>query len=414
VPTAEELAESDKRLLPKYISQTLPSFWNCYDRSLYSKVIDELKTQVKPEASPGVPLSRIALRNDKLFSYLGEQFNEMVLDRLELLMGTSLEDMKNMTRRECVERGFMDPVRVFVKNEPHKLSKIQTGKVRLIMSVSIIDKMIEMLLARHSCKRNIANWKTIPSKPGIGFSTDDNYHMCNQMQQILLDKEMCGSDIQGFDFTVEEWSIMDYAEMTIKLTTNYGSVDATATWAHVLRAKSLLQCKPIFQFSDGTLVSPNYLGIVCSGGYRTSDGNSIIRVRLADLLGAHEAMAAGDDCLEQKIANAKEKYLEYGYRLKAYDNINDSGGPDGQGRTFEFCSHLYSLDTYEAQPMNIEKMVMNLLHQTPKSFLEYKMFMVGFLDEVKNHPDCVTILQDLIDVGFYEVEGPHYIIPSDA
>jgi len=182
VPTTQEIAESDARLLPKYVPQTLPSFWNCYDRSLYSKVIDELKTQIKPEASPGVPLSRISLRNDKLFSYLGERFNEMVLDRLELLMGTSLENMEKMTRRECVARGFMDPVRVFVKNEPHKLSKIQTGRVRLIMSVSIIDKMIEMLLARHSCKKNIANWKTIPSKPGIGFSSDDR----NVISQTFL------------------------------------------------------------------------------------------------------------------------------------------------------------------------------------------------------------------------------------
>lgn len=337
----------------------------------------------------------------------------MVLDRLELLMNTPLEVMNLMTRRECIEQNFMDPVRVFVKNEPHKLSKIESGKVRLIMSVSIIDKMIEMLLARFSCKRNIASWKTIPSKPGIGFDSDDNYHMCEDMSKLVETHRMCGSDIQGFDFTVFEWQIMDCAEMTIKLVKSQGLIDSTAIWAHTLKAKAIMQCKPIFQFSDGTMVAPLYKGIVCSGGYRTSDGNSIMRVRLADLLGAHHAMAAGDDCLEDEIQDAKRKYLEYGYVLKAYDSINDSGDEHGNGRTFEFCSHEYSLDTFEARPLNVEKMVMNLLHQAPKSFLEYKMFMVGFMDEIKYHPRGVVVLQDLIDVGFYEVEGPHYLVPSD-
>lgn len=413
MPTTSELRESDKRLLPKYIQHILPSFWNCYDRSLYSKQIDELKTQVKADASPGVPLCRVALRNDQLFSYLGERFNDMVLNRLELLISTGLDNIGAMTRRECIERGFMDPVRVFVKNEPHKLEKITSGKIRLIMSVSIVDKMIEMLLSRFSCKANIANWKNIPSKPGIGFDSDDNYHMVADMHRILATTRMCGSDVKGFDFSVRDWQLKDCAEMSIKLTKSRGEVDATATWAHVMRAKALLQCKPVFQFSDGELVAPTYEGIVCSGCYRTSDGNSIMRVRLADLLGAHEAMAAGDDCLEQEIDDAFGKYLEYGYRLKAYDSINDSGSPANPERTFEFCSHEYSLDTYTAKPINVEKMVMNLLHQSPKSFLEYKMYMVGFLDEVKTHPHCVTILQDLIDVGFYEVEGPHYSVTND-
>lgn len=408
------MQESDKRLLPKYIQHFLPSFWNCYDRSLFSKVIDEMKTQVKADASPGVPLCRVALRNDALFAYLGERFNEMVLNRLELLINTTLEDIRSLTRRECIERGFMDPVRIFVKNEPHKLDKIVSGKIRLIMSVSIVDKMIEMLLSRFSCKTNIANWKTIPSKPGIGFDSDDNYHMCKTMQDILTTTRMCGSDVKGFDFSVRSWQLVDAAEMSIKLTKTRGSVEGLKNlWAHVMRAKALLQCKCVFQFSDGELVAPTYEGIVCSGCYRTSDGNSIMRVRLADLLGAHEAIAAGDDCLEQEIDDAFGKYLEYGYRLKAYDSINSSGNPDGSSRSFEFCSHKYFLDTFEAMPINIEKMVMNLLHQNPTSFLEYKMFMVGFLDEVKHHPNAVTILQDLIDVGFNEVEGPHYLVSND-
>jgi len=379
-----------------------------------SKVIDDFKKLVKGEASPGVPLSRYQSRNDHLFAQMGDLFNDAVLNRLELLMKANLDDLKKMSRREIIEKGYADPVRVFVKNEPHKKSKLESGKVRLIMSVSIIDKMIEMLLARHMCKKEIANWKKIPSKPGIGFDSDDNLNMFWAVKHQTDECDMAGSDIKGWDWSVDEWQILDDVEMNIKLTDDYSSRDSNGNslWAHLMRAKAILECRSVFQFSDGTLVALNFLGVMLSGKFKTSFSNSKMRARVADLIGAHVSFTAGDDCLEKLVKDAIAKYLEYGIRVKEYTPLVCNSEGFGGDLEFEFCSHKY--DIHGAYPVNIEKMVMNLLHQTPSNFKEFKQLMIGFQDEIKGHPRANQILQDIEDVGFYVVEGPHYIVPNDA
>lgn len=381
-----------------------------------SKVIDDYKKLVKPDASPGVPLSRFQSRNDNLFAQMGDLFNDAVLNRLELLMKVSLDDLTKLSRRDIIEKGFADPVRVFVKNEPHKKSKIETGKVRLIMSVSIIDKMIEMLLARHMCKKEIANWKRIPSKPGIGFDSDDNLSMYWTVKHQSDECDMASSDIKGWDWSVDEWQILDDAEMNIKLTDDDSARDSNgcSLWSHLMRAKAILESRSVFQFSDGTLVALKFNGVMLSGKYKTSFSNSKMRARLADLLGAHVSSTAGDDCLEQFVDNAIDKYLEYGIRVKEYIPLISRREDKSWdiGFEFEFCSHRYNI--HGSYPVNVEKMVMNLLHQDPKDFKQFKQLMIGFQDEIKGHPNVNNIIRDIEDVGFYVVEGPHYIVPNDA
>lgn len=348
-----------------------------------------MKAHVKPDASPGVPCAKTALQNDTLLATLGERFNDEVLDRIEKILAIDLSSLALMERKERLDRGLMDPVRVFVKNEPHKLKKLEEGRVRLISSVSITDKMIEMLLSRHLCKLELANWKLIPSKPGIGFSPLDNEHVWREVTECGY--QMSYADVSGWDMSVKGWMILDEAEAIIKLCNEPSQV-----FKHLIRAKAILESESIYQFSDGELVAPLFKGIVNSGKLRTSRGNSFMRVRIADLVGSRCTKAAGDDTVENTVERPFEKYRRFGIELKEYVPVTDS---------FEFCSHVYT--RHGAHAVNYEKMVMNLLHQDPKSFLEYRMLMIGFEDELRTRPDFVNILRDIESVGFYEVEGPH-------
>lgn len=391
LPTVAEILESDERLLPLYIRHDLPKFLLSYDRVEWSRAIDEMKLFVKPEASPGVPHAKVANRNDRFLEIMGERFNDIVLDRIERILSRSLEELQGMTRKERLDADLMDPVRVFVKNEPHKIEKIKEGRVRLIMSVSLTDKMIEMLLSRHLCKLEIQNWKTIPSKPGIGFSEEDN-------DSVYQDVVGCGlpmsfADVSGWDWGVKMWMISDEAESVIKLSNQHSSV-----FNKLIRAKAILEGASIYQFSDGMLVEPDYPGIVNSGKLRTSRGNSWMRVRLADLIGSRKTIAAGDDSVENTVEDAPAKYLEYGIRCKDYQPVENY---------FEFCSRNY----YDggSYPVNKAKMVMNLVHNKPENFIQYKALMIGFEDEMKHHPEYNEVLKELEQVGWYEVEGPHYI-----
>lgn len=395
MPTDEELRLSDERILPQYLKHQLPKYLEEYDREGWSKAIDEMKEYVKPEASPGAPCARVANRNDQFLSAMGERFNDEVLDRVEKLLCTPLKVLETMGRKERLDRGLMDPVRVFVKNEPHKIEKIKEGRVRLIMSVSLTDKMIEMLLSRHICKLEIANWRHLPSKPGIGFSEADNKSVYDEIMNSGL--PMSYADVSGWDMNVKEWMIRDEAEGLIKLCD--GQSDA---WQHLMRAKAIIECESIYQFSNGEMVMPTFKGIVNSGKLRTSRGNSFMRVRMADLVGSRKTIAAGDDTVENTVEDAAAKYRKYGIVVKDYVDVTDM---------FEFCSHEYHKDLTFA--VNAEKMVMNLLHQEPKNSLEFRLTMLGFSDELSSRPDYKQILEEIESVGYYEVEGPHYEV-SDA
>lgn len=369
----------------------LPDYLIAYDRNKWNSVIDEMKAYIKAEASPGVPHAIISNRNDELMDKMGERLNEIILNRIERLLSMSILQVKSMTRMERIDSNLVDPVRVFVKNEPHKVEKLLEGRPRLIMSVSLTDKIIEMLISRFVCKEDINNWRSIPSKPGIGFDRDDSLNVYNDIANCGL--PMASSDVSGWDWGVKQWQIIDEAESIIKLTPKH-----SADWNHLLRVKAVLESESVYQFSDGTMVQPLYKGVVNSGKLRTSRGNSWMRVRLADLVGSRKTIAAGDDCVESIVPNATEKYRDYGIRLKGYDTVNDS---------FEFCSHIYSSDG--AYPVNKEKMVMNLLHQKPRDFLEWRATMLAFDNEMASHPEYCDVLKQIESVGYHEVEGPHYI-----
>lgn len=350
-----------------------------------------IKDQLKAEASPGVPHKLVANRNDQLLTAMGDRFNDVVLNRIEKLLNISNEELVGMDRRERIDKNLVDPVRVFVKNEPHKMEKIIDGRVRLIMSVSLTDKVIEMLISKHLCKIEIQNWKTIPSKPGIGFSDEDNKAVYDDVMNS--EYEMYSSDVSGWDWGVKEWQILDEAESLIKLANN-----PSEDWMKLLRHKAHLECESVYQFSDGLMVAPTFKGVVNSGKLRTSRGNSWMRVRIADIIGSRNSKAAGDDCVESYVHDAARKYLLYGIRLKGYDRIDDS---------FEFCSRVYTKQGSYA--VNKEKMMMNLLHQNPKDFQEYNCTMVGFIDELESRADFNEVLALVQSAGYYEVEGPHYI-----
>jgi hypothetical protein len=186
--------------------------------------------------------------------------------------------------------------------------------------------------------------------------------------------------------------ILDEAEGVIKLCRN-----SNPLWELLLRNTAILESASVYQFSDGTLVAPTYEGIVNSGKQKTSRGNSFMRVRVADLVGSRKTIAAGDDCVESYVDNAHIKYAELGLVCKQYDIVDDS---------FEFCSRFYG--PQGSFPLNSEKMVMNLLHTKPKTSLEFGMYMLGFEDQLRSHPDFIKIRELVTLSGYDEVEGPHY------
>lgn len=380
-PSYEEICVIGKHVNSQYKRHILPNYLGSFDRLEWDRAIDNMKQYIKPDASPGVPFNQMGLRNDQVLKGMGKDFNDLVLDRIETRLRYGMEGIEKMTRKERIEKGICDPVRVFVKDEPHKSAKVKEGRVRLIMSVSLADKMIEMLLSRHLHKLEVANWREIPSKPGIGFTRDDNWSVYDE---VINHGNMAYADVSGWDWSVKPWMMKVSAKAKIDLCDN-----PSATWIRLIECDPVIESESIYQFSDGTLVAPNFKGIVNSGKYKTSRDNSYMRVFLAELVGARKVIAAGDDTVESFVEHAVERYRKYGFVIKDYQRVEDG---------FEFCSRWYQHEG--SYPLNAAKMLMNLLHFKCESAFERDMLLMQFVDNLQDHPDFPALQQYLCDVGF--------------
>jgi len=385
-PSKEEIDLANSILLKQYKQHSLCKALIDFDEVKLKELIGEMMSCVKRDSSPGTPYASVSSSNGELFDKFGCLIAEVCYDRLIKRLETPLEVLSSMTQMELVDSGLMDPVRIFVKNEPTKMKKIKEGRVRLIHSVSVVDKIIEMVLIRHLTKLEIANWFRIPSKPGIGFTHEDNECV---YEDIMNSLPMSASDVEGWDWNVDQWQLSDDAEMVILLCEN-----ASEEWKHSIRACAILEGKSVYQFSDGLLVVNEFLGLVNSGKYKTSSGNSRMRTKLATLVGARKTIAAGDDAVETTVVDAIRKYAEYGFKIKAYDTVEDS---------FEFCSRIYGKDG--SWPLNAGKMMMNLLHNVPKNDFEFRMFLMGFENDLGEHPDFEAIMEIIRSVGYLELAG---------
>lgn len=387
VPSQDELKECND-VLKNYVRHALSQ--DLIQGNL-EVIVKEMMLYVKRDSSPGTPYSMSCKSNGELFDQYGELIVSLVIERMHKRQQVNLEELKSKTQQQLVDEGFCDPVRVFVKSEPHKIAKLKEGRVRLIHSVSIVDKLIEMVLIRHLTKLEIANWLNIPSKPGIGFTSYDNKNLFERVTNFGV--PMRSSDVEGWDWNVDQWQLEDDAEMVIELCDN-----PTEWWRHQIRAGAIIEGRSVYQFSDGDLVINDYFGMVNSGKYKTSSGNSRMRVKLARLVGAKFCDAAGDDAVEQEVDDAISKYARFGFKIKAYDKIENS---------FEFCSRIYRAD--KSYPLNLEKIVMNLVHNIPTTTMEYAMYLMGFENDLGEHPEYAATMSMLKEVGYLGLVGAQVI-----
>lgn len=249
--------------------------------------------EVNMDGSPGVPLVALGTTNSRVLEFHRRLVLDLVCERLVLLRSTPLEDVDRLPAEELVRRGFCDPIRLFVKNEPHADSKARVGRWRLIMSVSLLDQLVERVLCSEMNKAEIANFDSLPVKPGMGFSDEQ----VNAIGDHLGDMEVpTSSDVSGWDWSVtgEElrWDALRRAISS--------GADSKSEYTRMLLNRSVCLGRSVISFSDGTMVAQRFDGLQKSGSYNTSSGNSWIRCASAWLSGAKDVMAMGDDCVDDR------------------------------------------------------------------------------------------------------------------
>lgn len=334
------------------------------------------------KSSPGYPYMRLGRTNGELLAVHSGLVSQLATARLTAMATTPLELLRSYTAAELVEFGFCDPVRVFVKNELHSESKVLEGRFRLIMSVSIVDQIVERVLNGRQNNLEIESWQTIFSKPGMGLDDDGLKSLEDQIARMA---NPLSSDISGFDWSVsQEWLDLDARCRAI----------LTGDRLEMHLKRSCCLGYSLFVLSDGTLLAQEgWRGVQKSGSYNTSSTNSRIRAMLALLVGSWrgyqaDVIAMGDDAVEDSPDDdLATSYLQLGFRLKE------------QSRDIEFCAYGYDLHG-GYRPVRWHKMLASMLWTKPRDELHKQELLVALAHELRHSPHRDRAMQAVAAVGW--------------
>lgn len=286
-------------------------------------------------SSPGYPYMTQYADNASFFGYKEGVFDEgrkwsiyrMVVERLRA--------------RDC------DPIRLFIKPEPHKESKRQKKSWRLISSVSVVDQIIDHLLFGEFNKKIQDNH--VYQVPQIGWAPVKQGWMHMPTQGVAMDKS-------GWDWTVLPW----LSELVLQLRVAL-CVNVTEEWKSLAAWRyECLFGAPLFVTSGGHLLKQRQPGVMKSGCVNTIVDNSIMQDILNKVVecrtGLHSSwmMTMGDDTLQSHPGDI----AAYVSELRKYCNVKDVV------YGVEFAGFRFMLDRVE--PLYTAKHCFTLLHVDPR------------------------------------------------
>lgn len=325
------------------------------------------------DSSPGLPWVQFAKTNEALQASHSGAVIDSVIDRIILL---STFDFRGVHPLDAILRDAADPTRFFVKNDPHPLAKIDSGRLRLINSVSIVDQMVSKFCFKYQNQREIDSWNTIPSKAGFGVTAEFD----NSLVAAMPSGKLTTTDVSGWDFSVTDTEIFLEHEIRIQLI-----YDCPSPLKLLIRNIAWLTANKVCAFSDMTYVSI-LGGVMPSGCFNTASSNSRIRYFLSVLAGSTWAMTMGDDCVEKTELSDSELAAAY---ARLGHVVTDTTRCDRAN--FEFCSHIYL--NARAYPSTMWKSFYKLAEST--FTLEQQN---QFLDRIGESPDRLRLESALAEL----------------
>jgi len=332
--------------------------------------------QVVPTSTPGVPWNSYGPTNRHVLESARDVISRAVAQSFANMVFHG-EKVFDMDAEQLVLNGIRDPVRVFIKNEPHKKSKADTGMWRLISGVSLVDQIKERIIGRFQNEAEIDSWVTCPSKPGIGLDDESLLEVAVCLRDMLSRGLVCSSDISGFDWSVKGWELRADAERRRQLA---GASEASL-FNFLLRVQAHCVANSVLVLPDGLMWAQLREGIQLSGSYWTSSTNSAMRLLMTLVARIRSGVAPdpidqitmGDDSVERYWEGLDVALRELGHEVKfvkIYRSIAD----------VEFCSHLWRDDGL-AVPVNPWKTLFRYLSHPPDStsYLDWRAQLMYFV-----------------------------------
>lgn len=347
------------------------------------------------DGGPGIPMFLYGTTKGDILDEHESVVVDLVCRRIKMLRDTPHSSLVNKSAIQLVNEGYVDIVKLFIKDEPHKNEKISSGRFRLIFSRSLIDEIVERVLYTELFDHFNERWVYLAPSQGIGFTDDMSQEFVARISAILSKlKELESNDISGWDFSVLYELLDALSDIYIKL---LGAGEAVA---NIIKNEMFCVARKVMCASDGKLyICPLADGIMSSGCFKTGNGNSILRAFLATVVslicGAEREQifnkTMGDDCVEDRVGGERRisEYLKFGFRVTDTAVISESSSG------FSFCSHWFDLDSGLSHLESWAKMVFKNVNS------EFGLDRGGQVKfELNNHPRRREILDLLKNCGW--------------
>lgn len=160
-----------------------------------------------------------------------------------------------------------DPINVFIKQEPHKRSKLEVGRERLISGVSLVDNLVDRVLFGWLQRQMLRKVGKTPCLVGWSVLRGG----WKVLTAFYANKRVLCLDKSCWDWTVPEWMVECWLTFILNL-----PVGAPNWWEHMVKMRfTMLFDKAIFRFKDGLEVEQQLVGIMKSGCLLTILLNSV-------------------------------------------------------------------------------------------------------------------------------------------
>lgn len=311
------------------------------DLVLYERYVGCV-AKLKKDASPGVPWMRYGSTNAMVLEKYGvENMYSDFVDRIARCIWYG-DQVLDMTPRELVENGIVDPVAIFIKDEPHTMKKIIAGKLRIISSVSVMDQLVTRAVCGLQNIAEIARWETCPSKPGMGLHDEGLLLIAATARDMFTRGDIVETDVSGWDWSVQQWELDGDAERRRLL----AGEDEDSFFYHLLKVHAYFVGSPVYVLPNGEMYIQQFKGGQLSGDYNTSATNSAMRIMATQLArlrlgvplsGPMDVVAMGDDSFERSVDGLGPALEEIGHKVKFVKSNTSLAG-------MEFCSHEFRED----------------------------------------------------------------------
>lgn len=336
------------------------------------------ENQVVEKSSPGAPWIKLGASNEDIIDNYKPLLKRVIVERLVFMLYNDLEEESAL---DLLHLGLADPVKLFVKNEPHAQRKLVEGRLRLISSVSICWNTISRLLYGRQNRLEKHNWSkgVIPSMCGMGSSDEDLRTLKGYWDSQGFDN-LAEADVSGWDWSIQAWELEADVERRIEAS------GRGPLLARLMRNTHYVMARKVFMLSNGTLLAQESTGVLPSGWYCTTTTNSYIRALAAHLVGARFYKVLGDDSVESFVEGAVERYEDLGHDVKFYRRCTEA---------VEFCSRRWSRESWTAPLVTWPRTFYRLLCQQPS--LD---FVRQFKLEMRYNPETSLCMEVLQSVGW--------------